>query len=109
MTDTGFTLKQNAKRAASRMIAKGSAPSLTFEIVPQGTLFAVQWGAPIAKAPVDTDVHNEPEAVRRAAPAERLATEPGSVTPLVQYQRKADAKATADSMLRSGVAPGRKY
>src|SRR6266853_1350826 len=27
MTDTTFTLKQNAKRAASRMIAKGSAPA----------------------------------------------------------------------------------
>src|SRR5205085_6950459 len=51
MTDTSFTLKQNAKQAASRMIAKGSAPSLEFEIVPQGDLFAIQWGAPIPKAP----------------------------------------------------------
>src|SRR5438045_3226067 len=93
MTDTGFTLKQNAKRAASRMIAKGSAPSLDFEIVPQGDLFAIQWGAPTAKAPVDADVHDEP----------------GSVAPLVQYQRKTDAQAAAGSMLRSGIAPGRKY
>jgi hypothetical protein len=100
MIDTTFTLKQNAKRAASRMIATGNAPSLDFDIVPQGDLFAIQWGAPIAKAPVDNDgVRDEPEAVRRA--------EPGSVRPPVQYQRKADAKATADSMLRSGVAPGR--
>ena len=100
MTDTSFTLKQNAKRAASRMIARGGAPSLEFEIVPQGNFFAIRWGAPIAKVPVDdADVRDEPEAVRRA--------EPGSVRPPVQYQRKADAKATADSMLRSGVAPGR--
>src|SRR5437763_1245903 len=104
MTDTSFTLKQNAKRAASRMIANGSAPSLDFEIVTQGELFAIQWGAPIAKAPVnddDAEVRDEPEAVRRA--------EPGSVTPLVQYHRKADAKAAADAMLTSSVAPGRKY
>ena len=93
MTDTSFTLKQNAKRAASRMIATGNAPSLDFDIVPQGDLFAIQWGAPTAKAPVDADVHDEP----------------GSVTPLVQYQRKADAKAAADAMLKSAVAPGRKY
>src|SRR5438477_575490 len=113
MTDTSFTLKQNAKRAASRMIAKGSAPSLEFEIVPQGDLFAIWWGAPIAKTPVDdeeADIHGEPEAFRRAASAERrAAAEPGSVTPLVQYQRKADAKTAADSMLKSGIAPGRKY
>src|SRR6266853_5350349 len=104
MIDTSFTLKQNVKRAASRMIAKGSAPSLDFEIVPQGDLFAIQWGAPIAKAPLDDDdaeIRDEPEAVRPA--------EPGSVTPLVQYQRKADAKVAADSMLKSGLAPGRKY
>jgi hypothetical protein len=112
MTDTTFSLKQNAKRAASRMIAKGSAPSLAFEIVPQGELFAIQWGAPIAKAPVidDAGVRDDPEAVCRAGSAERLAaSEPGSVTPPVQYQRKADAKAAADAMLKSGVAPGRKY
>src|SRR4051794_17725132 len=93
MTDTSFTLKQNAKRAASRMVANGSAPSLAFEIVSQGDLFAIQWGAPIAKAPGDDDVaeiRDEPEAVRHAAP--------GSVTPPVQYQRKADAKTAADSI-----------
>jgi hypothetical protein len=28
MTDTTFTLKRNAKRAASRMIANGTEPSL---------------------------------------------------------------------------------
>jgi hypothetical protein len=93
------------------MIAKGSAPSLDFEIVPQGDLFAIQWGAPIAKALVDNDgadIREEP--VGRAASGNRLAaSEPGSVTPLVQYQRKADAKAAADSMLKSGLAPGRKY
>jgi len=80
------------------MIVNGSAPSVEFEIVPQGNLFAIQWGAPIANAAVDdADVRDEPEAVRRAESAERLAVaEPGSLTPLVQYQRKADA-------------PGRKY
>src|SRR5438270_4630621 len=76
MTDTTFTLKQNAKRAASRMIAKGSAPSLDFEIVPQGDLFAIQWSAPIAKAPLDdydAEFRDAPEAVSRAGSAERLA------------------------------------
>src|SRR5205085_7289388 len=58
----------------------------------------------------DADVRDEPEAVRRAASADRLAAaDVGSVMLLVQYPRKADAKAAADSMLRSGVAPGRKY
>ena len=87
MADT-FTLKHNAKRAASRMIANGSAPSLDFEIVPHSGGFAIKWGKPIAAlAPVAG----------------------GEPAPLVQYQKRADATRAAEGMLSAGNAPGSKF
>jgi len=68
---TTYSLMHNAKAAALRMVAQGTAPSLDFEILPaEDGRFAVRWGEPLATAA------SQPAEADDAEPA-LVAEEPG--------------------------------
>ncbi len=85
---TTYSLMHNAKAAALRMVAQGTAPSLDFEILPaEDGRFAVRWGEPLATAA------SQPAEADDAEPA-LVAEEPGEAA------GELDAEATGGAAKR---------
>jgi hypothetical protein len=62
-----YSLRHNAKAAASRMIAKGTAPAPDFRIVPADSGFRIEWADPTPTAP-EEPVASEAETPTAAQP-----------------------------------------
>ncbi len=72
---TTYSLRHNAKAAASRMVERGTAPSPDFEIVPaEDGRFAIRWCEPPAAAATP-----EPQVVEDAEPAPAASEPEGAI------------------------------
>ena len=82
MTEATFTQRHNAKRAALKLIAAGSAPATEFEIQgphPQDGRFAILWQTAAAEAPAAEPAPTEAvESEIEAAAGAEAKPEPGA-------------------------------
>jgi len=80
MEASTYTLKHNAKAAASRMLVNGTAPAPDFQIVAVDSGFRIEWAAPTPTEPEP----QEPAASDAEAPT---TAEPQPIEPLANGKR----------------------
>jgi hypothetical protein len=96
---TTYSLRHNAKAAASRMVTQGTAPSTDFEIAPaEDGRFAIQWAERATVAPESEAAEDAKPALAKAEPQD-TADEPGTAVTGAALRRGAGL-VTVTALLR---------